>query len=134
MLTPIGDRIAERALSFCETPFRHQGREPGRFLDCAGAILCSYEAEGVAMADDLEYSLRPVPGLLSARLEASLGPPRADMQVGDALVFWIEDPAMDVHGGILVPGGLVHVELGGVVECVPLAGWRAQLVANFGLR
>jgi hypothetical protein len=48
----LGDRIADEALSWVGTQFRHQGRIKGRFVDCANFVaLCAINIglEGIAI-------------------------------------------------------------------------------------
>lgn len=51
LTTAPADEIVATALSFCGTPFVHQGRVPGVGMDCAGVPICSARAFGIVAAD-----------------------------------------------------------------------------------
>lgn len=49
----------EKAREFIGTPFRHQGRLPGRGLDCVGLVVCAATAFGVQIDDVTDYRRTP---------------------------------------------------------------------------
>lgn len=122
--------ISHHATSYIGTPFRHQGRRPGRGLDCAGVIVCALRAMGRRVEDTRNYRKIPPRGLLRESFQRNgfncvSGAPRNS----DLLLFWIRDKRLEIHCGVVVEGGFVHVEDGGCVEFSLLDGWRRQLAA-----
>jgi len=45
----------ERAREYVDTPFRHQGRLPGRALDCVGVPSCAGKSFGFDIKDTTNY-------------------------------------------------------------------------------
>lgn len=45
----------ERAREYVGTPFRHQGRTPGRALDCVGLPSCVAQSFGLEVKDSADY-------------------------------------------------------------------------------
>lgn len=70
------------------TPFRHQGRLPGKALDCAGLVIVTAARLGVAYADLTGYSRRPSGRLLESALDSQPGLIRvSEMQSGDIMLM-----------------------------------------------
>lgn len=98
------------------TPFRHQGRQPGRALDCAGLIVAIAGRLGLPTADRAGYAARPSGGLLEAALDdqpclARVAPD--EMREGDVLLMrFASDPQhLAIHAGhspIYEDDGIVH--------------------------
>lgn len=69
-------RLINAARSYLGTPFRHQGRRPGKGLDCVGLILVAAREAGVDLEDYPGYGRQPqsvVMGeVLAERLEIIL--------------------------------------------------------------
>ncbi len=61
--------LVSNAVSYIGTPFKHQGRKPGRGLDCAGLIVCAAQAAGWTIKPSKVYGTRPRPIQLRAELE-----------------------------------------------------------------
>lgn len=51
--------LVETARSMLGTPFHHQGRLPGVGLDCAGLLVCTLRALGLAVEDVRGYPRQP---------------------------------------------------------------------------
>lgn len=66
-MTP--DDIIAAARSALDTPFRHQGREAGTGLDCAGLICHVCDALEIPYTDQERYARQPSDGLLEAALD-----------------------------------------------------------------
>lgn len=127
--------MARHALSYCGVPFRHQGRNPARGLDCVGVAICALRAEGFEVRDARDYRETPRVDRLPAALRDHFGAPRALRQDGDVLLFWIERPELTIHCGVAARGGFVHVMRDKRVTWSPLVGeWRQQLVGAYGVR
>jgi cell wall-associated NlpC family hydrolase len=52
------EKLVETASSYIDTPFLVHGREPGKYLDCAGVVICALEAIGEPF-HDVAYRLDP---------------------------------------------------------------------------
>jgi len=44
---------------YLNTPFRHQGRDPGKGLDCVGILICASKELGITDFDYKNYTMRP---------------------------------------------------------------------------
>jgi cell wall-associated NlpC family hydrolase len=60
--------IVEAARSCLGTPWRHQGRRPGRALDCGGLVLCAVRTAGFALADHAGYGREPQSSVMGQAL------------------------------------------------------------------
>lgn len=98
------DDVVRVARSFLGTPFHHQGRIPGRALDCIGLITCIARELGIPHYDDIRYAKRPQPGRLDEGLAASLCVKLDDLDQadhGDILTFWCTGSKLPQHVGVL---------------------------------
>ena len=126
----IPDEIVAIARTQIKTPFRHQGRIPGKALDCAGLIVHIAHELGLDYVDQTNYPRRPYAGLLEAALDAQPCLRRVERapQTGDVLLFRIaSDPQ---HLAICAGETIIHAwaEPGCVSENIFTAKWRSQLV------
>lgn len=107
---------ARRALG---TPWVHQGRIPGRALDCVGLLLASAQAAGVDTSAFYIPNYGRLPtrrGLLGFFREHLLPIEPSAMQVGDCVIMSIHGHPMHCaiitdwqhHGGLGAPFGLIH--------------------------
>jgi cell wall-associated NlpC family hydrolase len=120
---------ADRARALVGTPFRPQGRDPARGLDCVGLCLVVYNLLPAVVRSD--YRLR---GNHRPELEAAIGQwfrrvPRQKQRAGDLLLL---TPADDqLHLAVRTEAGFVHADarLKRVVETPGDPGW--PLVAVF---
>lgn len=114
-----------------ETPFVHQGRQPGVGLDCAGLIVHAYRAAGLPATDETRYGRQPHPGQMRAALERRLVRAAGPWQPADILWFRIQaDPQ---HLALWTGDGILHAYLsaGRVVETSLDARWQNRLVARY---
>jgi hypothetical protein len=127
-------KLAERYIG---TPYRHQGRTPGLGLDCAGVLVCSLQAAGVAVNDCRTYDRVPPRDLLRDMVERhGLTREESPPIAGDVCLFWMRHKRLVIHCGIVADNGveLIHVEDGRRVERVPLRVWKPQLAATYSAK
>lgn len=78
------------ARSMLGTPFVHQGRVPGKALDCAGLVVSVAAALNIEHVDVTGYGRRPHQGLLEATVdgqECLFSVLLNDLQPGDILLM-----------------------------------------------
>jgi len=126
------DEIIAAARACVGTPFRHQGRQPGVGLDCAGVAVQVASALGCAVIDQEGYGDRPAHGMLEAMLDAQPCLERvtddAGPQPGDVLLMRFNgDPQ---HVAILAGETMIHAwaSPGLCCEHDVDATWRARIV------
>ena len=130
-MTTRGKEIAAAARACVGTPFRLQGRVPGRGLDCVGLVAHVGKSLGLSTHDETAYGLAGT----GARLEAGLARAglaqvaEAQAQVGDVLLFDLGRGLL--HVAVRSEHGIIHAHrgLGRVVEHRLDDEWRAALVA-----
>lgn len=94
--------------SYLGTPFEHQGRQPGRGLDCVGALVCALRANGVTVEDWRAYPAHPDEATFLRYLDRNLERVPLDrLCPADVLGFRI--------GRRLVHAG-VRTEFGGMID------------------
>lgn len=137
-MTP--DEIIAHARRELGTPFRHQGRIPGKALDCAGLIVVTAARFDVPYIDYSGYAITPSDGLLESALDAQTGLVRVtDMQPGDILLMRFDgDPQhLAFYAGFSQAyraDGIIHAyrQLGKanskVCEHVLTDDWRKRIV------
>ncbi|TNE75557.1 MAG: peptidase P60 [Gammaproteobacteria bacterium] len=113
------DRIVELARECMGTPFRHQGRLPGKYLDCAGLLVHVLKSLGLPVLDNKGYPGRPFDGQLERIFEAEpslMRIPKADMRAGDVWVCRIKKAPQ--HIMIFTGNTVIHTysNTGRVVE------------------
>jgi cell wall-associated NlpC family hydrolase len=127
--------LAEAALRFRGTPFRHQGRRPGLGLDCAGVVVCAAKIVGIDVEDVRSYRRCPHRALLRKYMDRAFVRVTGETQTGDVLLFWMHRPGLEIHCGIASPHGFVHVEDNKRVQEIPLSGrWRNQIAEVYRAR
>lgn len=114
-MTP--DAIVSAARGLIGTPFVHQGRIPGRALDCAGLVVAVAQSLGVQYIDQTGYSRNPSGGLLETALDDQPGierVPTSERAPGDILLMRFSgDPQ---HLAILAGDTIIHAwEAPGIV-------------------
>lgn len=110
-MTP--DDVTVAALALLGTPYQHQGRVPGRGVDCIGLVVCVMRTLGLPVEDTERYSGMPGPQLLERIAEQcpqATGPAPGVL----ALMRWSSEPQ---HVGIIIAGhshplDLVHAWAG----------------------
>ena len=108
------------------TPFRHQGRQPGVGLDCAGLIVCTCLELGIPVVDAEGYGRQPVRRTLEKHLGANFERVK-DMQPGDFLLMaFAEEPQ---HIAVYAGDTIIHAyeRIGKVVEHRFASVWRSRV-------
>ena len=115
------------------TPFRHQGRQPGRGLDCVGLIVCAARECGLADYDVTGYARLPQGDSMKEHLLAAGLLPR-DMpsaRPGDVLLMRFTREAQ--HLALMTERGVLHSyqQVGRVVEHRLDDAWRGRIVGAY---
>lgn len=140
---PLPDRadIVAEARSWLGTPYHHQQREKGRFVDCVGLIIGVARRFDLGDYRSLDYTRIPDPEHMAAKLLANLDPILPEQaQPGD--ILWFALAGVPRHVGILAdhPQGsgfsLIHAyaEIGRVVEHRLDAKWRRRICGAYSYR
>lgn len=122
-----GAEIVRIARSYIDTPYHHQGRQPGVGLDCAGLVVCACRAAGHAIVDYHGYSSVADPQRMYAAVRRNAEPIHGDLQPGDWLWLRLEDPQhLAIYTG---EGTIIHAlsRMGYVREHRYAAAWAARL-------
>ncbi len=121
------------ARGFLGTPFRHQGRVPGRGLDCAGVIVCAARALGLSGYDVAGYGRLPSGDAMADHLRAAGCRAIEIPSPGDIYLMRFETNPQ--HLALVTDIGVLHAyaEIGRVVEHRLDAVWRARIVGAFRL-
>lgn len=137
-MTP--DDILAAARAELGTPFRHQGRIPGKSLDCAGLAIATAARLGIPYIDRPGYSRMPSDGILECTLDDQPALVRADsMQPGDILLMrFTGDPQhLAFYAGyspVYQAEGIIHALFQGsrknsrVCEHILSDDWRSRIV------
>ena len=131
-----GADIIAAARAEIGTPFRHQGRIPGKALDCAGLLIVVAAAVGLDYIDQADYSRRPSGGLLESALYAQPCLDRVtDLRPGAVLLMrFAGDPQhLAIYAGFsetYEDAGIVHALLQArkVCEHRLTDEWRRRIV------
>lgn len=136
-----------KAREFVGTPFRHQGRTPGRGLDCVGLVVCAATALGAMIDDVTNYRRTPDWTRFKGEFEkngTSLGNRYEDAVPGTVVLLregrWQTHCAVVGLRGVDSPGAgertLVHafVLRGKVVEERFSQEWRERIQGVFLMR
>lgn len=113
------------------TPFRHQGRQPGLALDCAGLVITVAKALNVDHFDVIGYSRIPT-GILKAVLDQQQCLTRVDSpQPGDILLMRFKHEPQ--HLAICAGDTIIHSyeSVGQCCEHDFTDMWRRRLVAVY---
>lgn len=113
------------------TPFRHQGRQAGVGLDCAGVAVHVASAMGCAVIDQAGYGDQPTQGMLAAMLDAQDFLRRVTddaARPGDVLLMRFKGEPQ--HLAILAGETMIHAweAPGRCCEHVLDVKWRARIV------
>lgn len=127
--------FVDAARACVDTPFKHQGRQPGVGIDCAGVVVCAWRAAGLAAADRRGYSREPQQRVLrQALLEVcdKVDRPGAAYRPGDILFmrFGREPQHLAV---VTDRGTIVHCweAMGRCVEHGLDRTWRGRVIAVY---
>ena len=134
-MTP--QQIVAAARACVGTPFRHQGRTPGRGLDCAGLLIVVAREVGIDPVDVSGYPRRP-DGNLKAALDMQPGLERVTgtPQAGDFILFHYEDDAHEGHLGICTGANLIHAwaHARKVAEHAFTPEWQRRVAAVYRIK
>ena len=128
------ESILAAARSMLDTPFVHQGRLPGKALDCAGLIITIADNIGVERVDVQAYGRNPFHGLLEATLNDQPSLIRisiTDIAAGDILLMRFEKEPQ--HIAIFAGQTIIHSwsAPGMVVEHRLDDAWRRRIVGAY---
>lgn len=112
------------------TPFRHQGRVPGKALDCAGLVVHVAAALGMDYVDSSSYGRSPANGLLETALDGQPCLVRETRlpQAGDLLLMrFAKEPQ---HLALCAGDTLIHAwqQAGHVCEHGFTDEWQSRVV------
>lgn len=128
------DDILSAARSEIGTPFRHQGRIPGKALDCAGLVVRVAVLLDLPFIEHGGYARRPSNGMLESALD---GQPCLDLvskssvQAGDVLLMrFASEPQ---HLAIFTGTNIIHSyqASGKVCEHILDKKWLSRIVAVY---
>ena len=125
------DDIIAAARKHIGTPFRHQGRVPGRGLDCVGLLIVVAQELGIEYQDATGYSSRP-DGTLLSKMEAQGALIKIqEPEPGCVLVMRFANEPQ--HVALCTGSTLIHsyAQVGKVTEHRFADVWRARVVAVF---
>ena len=126
--------MIEAARSYVGTPFRHQGRIPGKGLDCVGLLVCAARQAGVDVVDEAGYSMTPSADLLRQAVERNNVTLVSEPQPGDVLVMrFSQEPqhlALYTERDTIIHA---YLDIGKVCEHRYADVWRARTVAVYRL-
>ncbi len=131
------EAILAAARACLGTPFLHQGRIPGRALDCAGLLIAIAQAVGADYRDVAGYGPNPSGGLLEAALDDQPCLERVPVHArcpGDLLLMRFDaDPQ---HLAVLTGETIIHAyaNVGTVCEHRLSAVWTARIVRVYRFR
>lgn len=138
------EKIVSAARAEIGTPFRHQGRIPGKALDCAGLVIVVADKIGAEYRDQQGYSNRPSGGLLESALDGQSGLERIeinDRKAGDVLLMrFNSDPQhLAIFAGLVdvyQAEGIIHAwaQARKVCEHRMSDEWRSRIVRAYRFR
>lgn len=124
--------MIEAARSYVGTPFRHQGRIPGKGLDCVGLLVCAAKQAGVDVIDEAGYSMTPSADLLRKAVERNNVTLVSEPQPGDVLVMRFgQEPqhlALYTERDTIIHA---YLDVGKVCEHRYADVWKARTVAVY---
>lgn len=131
-MTILASQVVSTARGYLGTPFMHQGRLKGIGVDCIGLLVGVARELGITQHDSTTYSRSPDGTTLCRELNKCLIK-ECNGRLGMVAVFWISQPSMPVHAGILTDVGMIHTyaNVGKVVEHVLDPRWRKRIVCFF---
>ncbi len=130
-----GVEVVRAARGTLGTRFRHQGRVPGRGLDCAGVVVAAAQAVGIAGYDVAGYGRLPQGDAMRRHLEAA-GCREIEVKAakpGD--IYLMRFDADPQHLALVTDIGVLHAYagVGRVVEHRLDDIWRARIVSAYRL-
>ena len=133
-MTP--DAIVAAARSALDTPFRHEGRDAGAGLDCAGLLVHVARAVGVEPIDRAGYARLPTNGQIEETLQENVDAgifvrvPIPEMRAGDLFLMRFRNERASRHLGICAGDTMIHAwaVVRKVCEHRIDASWTASIV------
>lgn len=124
-----GADIVRTARGFLGTPFRHQGRAPGKGLDCAGVVAATAQALGLSDYDVGGYGRLPRNRDLAEHLEAAGMREIALRQARQGDVYLMAFETAPQHLAIATEIGILHAHrgVGAVIEHRLDETWRRRI-------
>lgn len=111
----ISEEEGRRVAAWCERQIGvrwvHQGRAPGKALDCVGLPkLAALHACSIVIEDELDYSETPSSSdLLAVVLRYCVQVEVRDARAGDLALFWIHRSLEPIHAGVARGDGtMIH--------------------------
>lgn len=124
------DQLITSARDQVGTPFRHMGRTPGKYLDCAGFAIYLADAIGAERIDVEAYGRVPVNGLLESTLDSQpcLNREHRAPQSGDLLLMRFRNEPQ--HLALCAGETIIHAyqSAGKVCEHIFTEQWRSRVV------
>lgn len=137
----LSDDILAAARAEIGTPFRHQGRTPGRALDCAGLMIVIANRIGAETIDGTSYARRPSSALLETALDMQPCLTRVALDAvepGDILLmkFYGDPQHLAIFAGrsdVYQDDGIIHAwaQARKVCEHRLTPEWRARIVRAY---
>ncbi len=126
-------QIVTRARFCIGTPFRHQGRIPGKGLDCVGVIACVGHELGLFDYDFAGYGRLPKKGELERHINAAGFREISFEEAHPGDVLLIRFRKLPQHTAIVTDRGMLHayIRAFGVVEHGVTAYWRQRIIAAY---
>ncbi|MDA5194957.1 NlpC/P60 family protein [Govanella unica] len=124
--------IVDKGRSYLGTPFRHQGRAPGRGLDCIGVVACIGRELGLFDYDATGYARQPTSWTSLRRHVDAAGFVRVETaKPGDVYLMAIIDRPQ--HVALVTDRGMLHawMHTRSVVEHGLDALWASRVVSIY---
>lgn len=130
------DVVVLKAREFLGTPFHHQGRVKGHGIDCVGLCVEVGKELGIYSGyDSTTYPSHPDGYSLLRHFRRSdlVEIPPQLFKAGDLIIFWIKNPTLPTHAGIVTDRGFIHTyaNVGKVIEVTMHRKWRKRIIAAF---
>lgn len=127
------DEIISAARSELGTPFAHQGRIPGKRLDCAGLLVRVATLLGVPVIDREGYARRPSNSLLESALDKQPGIEQCPVELSPGLLFLMRFRGEPQHLGVCTGETLIHSyePVGKVCEHRIDDAWQRRIVRAY---
>lgn len=130
------DEIVQAARALVGTPFKHQGRIPGKALDCAG-LASVVVSNWYQTQEPIAYSRIPRDNKLREWIEKQdfiQKVPNQEMQAGDIILMRFRTEPQ--HVAICAGQNIIHSyeSIGRVVEHILDDRWKSRIVSVYRLK
>jgi len=127
--------VIDAARSCKGTRFRHQGRQRGIGMDCAGLIIHAFVAGGYRMTDRKRYAREPNPSIMRTAL-AEVFVPICDGWTSEPRVLdvaYMRFGGEPQHLALWTGSSIIHayLRMRGVVEHGLDGTWRSRIVTTY---